>query len=420
MIPELFASAAGVLFIVAFAYAVAPTLRQIGVMRGGQSLRKEAADTACSGRVIIKISIAFFITRLAIYLYAYLLCDASGAAQNGFFGSMAQIWTKSDAPHYLGLAKNGYVTIGDPRFHIVFFPLYPMLTAMAETILGDYFVSGIVVSNICMLVCCIYLYKLALGEGLDTKASFRAVLLVLVAPAAFFQLGPFSESLFLMLCVLCLYFMRQKRFVIAGLYGMLAAFTRSLGVLLAVPLILECLSQGLPEGIRSMRVRLLIRRVWPAMLVPLGTFFYLLVNRIVTGNWLQFLIYQKEHWNQSFGNFINTVHYLSAHAMQWDAATSWVLGWPQILSIFIALIIILVGIRRIRPVLSAYSLTYFFVAIAPTWLLSAPRYLMCDVPAYLTLAKLTRRKWAFALLVGLSCFALLYLCGAFVLGYKVY
>src|SRR5215213_8855841 len=37
------------------------------------------------------------------------------------------LWTRWDANHYLGLAKNGYVAKGEGRFSIVFYPLFPWL-----------------------------------------------------------------------------------------------------------------------------------------------------------------------------------------------------------------------------------------------------------------------------------------------------
>ena len=41
--------------------------------------------------------------------------------QGGFLPALS-LWLKGDAPHYLGIADNWYVTTGDARFHIVFFP----------------------------------------------------------------------------------------------------------------------------------------------------------------------------------------------------------------------------------------------------------------------------------------------------------
>ena len=53
-----------------------------------------------------------------------------------------------------------------------------------------------------------------------------------------------------------------------------------------------------------------------------------------------------------------------------------------------------------------YGLIYFYVSVAPTWLLSGPRYLTALYAVYPALAVLLRKKAAFALLAiafGLLC-----------------
>ena len=58
--------------------------------------------------------------------------------------------------------------------------------------------------------------------------------------------------------------------------------------------------------------------------------------------------------------------------------------------------------RRVRPGYGAYALLYIYMAYAPTWLLSGPRYLTAMAVLYPMLAQLTRRKWAFYLMAALS------------------
>ena len=53
-----------------------------------------------------------------------------------------------------------------------------------------------------------------------------------------------------------------------------------------------------------------------------------------------------------------------------------------------------------------YGMIYFYVSVAPTWLLSGPRYLTALYAVYPALAVLFRKKAAFALLAiafGLLC-----------------
>ena len=64
---------------------------------------------------LLAIFLLFFATR-AILLYTAL------KAQPGW--GWEQLLSRWDGPHYLHLAEDGYQNTGDPRFFIVFFPLF--------------------------------------------------------------------------------------------------------------------------------------------------------------------------------------------------------------------------------------------------------------------------------------------------------
>src|SRR6478609_1085726 len=61
------------------------------------------------------------------------------------------IWNRWDAMQYLKIAHEGYVSTGDDRFLIVFFPLYPALVAGFQIIVRDYLLSAFIVSGIASL-----------------------------------------------------------------------------------------------------------------------------------------------------------------------------------------------------------------------------------------------------------------------------
>jgi hypothetical protein len=408
-----------VLFLIALLLSLRPLLSQLGFLGGGGLVRVYARPKPLARRRWITLVLAFLASRVVIYIFAYVVCRANGM-EGGFFDTLDSIWNRSDAPHYLGIAQHGYQTVGDSRFHIVFFPLFPILVRAVAAALGSYFMAGMLVSNLCLLGVCFFLYRLAVMDGLCDAAAFRAVVFLLVFPASFFLSAPFSESLFLLVSLLVLYYSRQGRFVLAGLFGFLAATTRILGLLLAVPLFLEMISGGLKNGVRDLNWRRFLKRIWPVFLVPLGTAFYLLINKLVTGDWLTFLIYQREHWYQQFGSFWNTVYYLTQNSLSADYNLAYVLSLPQLVGIFAALILMVVGARRLRGSYNAYSLAYFFAALAPTWLLSGPRYIMAMLPIYFTCALLTGKRWVFFAMVSVFLLVQAGLCAAFVSGLPVY
>ena len=124
---------------------------------------------------------------------------------------------------------------GDPRFHIVFYPLYP-LTVMVFRFLfmGNTILSAVFVSNICLIVSGVLMYDLVLKEQ-DRAGARRAVAYLMFCPLSLFYSIPYSEALFLMLCLLSVVLARRRHFGWAVFCGALCAATRSLGVLIAAP-----------------------------------------------------------------------------------------------------------------------------------------------------------------------------------------
>src|SRR5688500_13933486 len=55
----------------------------------------------------------------------------------GSFYDWLAVWTRWDAPHYLDIARMGYVSEGVEARWIVFYPLYPWLVRAASFALRD-------------------------------------------------------------------------------------------------------------------------------------------------------------------------------------------------------------------------------------------------------------------------------------------
>lgn len=142
-----------------------------------------------------KIVFWVLISRVLVYIIAYVLAYITEGYQGGLIDTMGYIWLRSDAPHYLGLAQNWYVTQGDPRFHIVFLPFYPILIKAIWFIFKNYLASAFLVSCLCAAGAGVMLYELALLD-MERKSALRTVRYAFLLPAAFFYNAPMSESLF--------------------------------------------------------------------------------------------------------------------------------------------------------------------------------------------------------------------------------
>jgi len=94
------------------------------------------------------------------------------------------------------------------------------------------------VSSVAGLLLTIAFHRLAKFD-LDDQQAWQATALLLVWPASIALFLPYTEALFLLLSVCCLYSARQQKFWLAGLAAALATLTRQQGLFLALPLAWE-------------------------------------------------------------------------------------------------------------------------------------------------------------------------------------
>jgi hypothetical protein len=139
------------------------------------------------------------------------------------------MWVRWDGIWYTQIAQHGYWTQA-----LAFFPLYPLLIAVGHFVFRlGYDASAVVVANVSLLLFVFTLYHLV-RETFDDTLARRAVWLVLIFPSAFFLSAAYTESLFLWLSTATFLALKRRRFVAAGIFGMLATLTRNEGLFLAL------------------------------------------------------------------------------------------------------------------------------------------------------------------------------------------
>jgi Mannosyltransferase (PIG-V) len=168
-----------------------------------------------------------------------------------------------DSVWFLAIASDGYG--GGARE--AFFPLYPLLVRVAGAPLGSALIGGALVSTALLGVALVLLHRLVALDH-DRAVARNAVLVTALFPMSFFFSAVYSESLFLALSIGAVYAARRERWAWAGALGLLAATTRSAGVLLLVPLAMIYLWDAGRPRLRTMRP-LRADALW-LLLVPLG------------------------------------------------------------------------------------------------------------------------------------------------------
>ncbi len=322
-----------------------------------------------------------------------------------FFHSFRRLYYRSDVAHYMGIARDWYVQEGDERLRLVFLPLYP-LTIKAVTWTGNYFGGALFAAQVFSLALLPAAYELFRLDMDRPMAASCARVLYLLPGAAFLRV-PMSESLFLFLTLMAVYFARKKRFLWAALFTALSALTRSLGVLLLGLLFIEMLLTFLDKYREDRPAALgsIPRYLGLLLLGCSGTLIYLFINWKITGSPFTFLTYQRENWNQQLGFFFNTAAYQSEYALMYlkdgEMTSLLSLSLPNLICCFGALLLLCLGRKQLRVSYLLWALVYFAASIGATWLLSGPRYLAMLFPLAIALRQPFRSRTAGYCLEGL-------------------
>jgi len=401
-------------------------LGRIGIIRSFKSGLGRLAEWVREKKVIKELCIILVMvvaTRLIMFLMAFMGWMITKDETIGFWSSMEMMWNRWDGGHYLYMAENWYTNdmSTDKRFHLVFYPLYPILIKGVYFFVKSYFWSAMIVSNVSLFVGATYLYKLVKLDH-EEAFAFRAVKYMLIYPITFFLSINFSESVFFTLSIMTVYYLRKHKWFLMGLCGMLAAVSRNFGIILLVPVAAEFLLY-IAHAYKNRKDGNFLKSLLNGLnilLIPTGFFLYLLLNKVISGEWFTFLRYQKEYWSQSFGMFYDSIKSTFVNAIpnvsKWEAADRMSLWVPQAFSSVLVFALVIYGIKKIRNSYSLYMLAYITIALSPTWLLSGSRYLMCIFPMYIILALLSKNRiWDFVLtyasIILLALYALCFSCG---------
>jgi len=331
------------------------------------------------------------------------------------------VWQRGDSIWYTRIAMQGYAQ-GDGS--TVFFPLYPLLTRIVGKVLwGNYLLGGIIVSNAAYFLALIALCKLSQLE-FDSQVAARAVIYLSVFPTAFFFLGAYTESLFLLFAVAAFYYARKGNWLAASIMGLLAALTKQLGLLLLLPLLYEYLAQSSKFKVQTSRplatcdLRPVTCDLRPAKgdvlllaLIPIGTLTFLLFRHFCIGE--PFLV--------------------ETYRMRWAVNASW--PWSNIIDSLTAIFdterfpplnpedtllrrvfynsfdlacgglfifLTIASFRRLRLSYGLYMVSVLFVALVqnfrpPYPIVALPRYVLVLFPGFMVLGTVIKNQaphWA--------------------------
>lgn len=350
------------------------------------------------------------VTKLFILFFGFqafeMLENKPVSSAGGFFG----IWNRWDATHYLKIAEQGYTAVGDDRFLIVFFPLYPGVVSLLGTLTGSYLLSSLVISGLASVALGLLFRELVRLDYSEKVAQF-SVLFLFIFPTSYFLHIGYTEGLFLALTVGAFVAARKRSWFIAGMLGLLACTTRVNGLVLLPALLFEAFQEY--QETRVVNARWLF-----LLLVPAGFSVYLLLNYLVAGDPLIFLTYQREHWYRYFRwpweGIWETIKRLDNPKVI-DAHMH---GVQELLFVSIGLASLVIGWKILRPSYRVWLGLNWLLFVSTSFVLSVPRYTLTLFPIFIVMGAIAKRNWPLRL--AFACWSLLFLAlftSFFVRGY---
>jgi hypothetical protein len=334
------------------------------------------------------------------------------------FGFTLRAWRHWDAVWFLRIADHGY---GLKR--AAFFPLYPILVRYVGRVVGNTSLAGILVAVICLALAMVLLYRLV-AEEFDQRVALWTVLLLSAAGTSFYFQAIYSESLFLLLTLASFSAARHGRWWAAGGAGLLAALTRSAGVVLLAPLLWMWVEQRrgaairLPGGPTSAALLTSRRARLPELgwllLVPAGVGLFMAYTLVRFHDALLFVAAQH-YWHRHMAVPTSAMYQgalaakssvtdIAAHPSLFFAVArpSWENQWITLgnLTAFLALLFA-AGLfaacwRRLPAAYTVFAAASLLLPLLypthSTPLLSMPRFVLVVFPLFIALGVLLARR----------------------------
>lgn len=299
-----------------------------------------------------------------------------------------------DAQWYLKIAAIGYpahpsVTALNDRSNMdgltyAFFPLYPLVIATVNAIIGNVELSAFIISNLFVIPDALSLY-FVIHKLYNPSLAIKTTLLLFLFPFSIFFRSYFAEGLQLFLLIWFAYFLMQKKFLPCAIFLGLLNVTKGSGMLLNVLYIVL-----LAQSIFSHRLKL-AKSFLCLVVIAAPLALWTIYNFIQTGDPFYFYAIQKS-WD-------STPAYLHIVQNIWT-----IIHLPELplhsfhksfintsLAIYILLLLIL-SRKHLHPILWWISFLIWFTPFISIDLMSFSRYQTISFPLFLFAALLIRNN----------------------------
>lgn len=318
-------------------------------------------------------------------------------------------WANFDGVHYVSIAQNGYRI-----YQYAFFPFYSIVLR----ILGQLFpfrweTTAQIISGVSFLVGIVFFLRLL--RLLGHPHRIWALVLLLSFPTSFFFSAVYTSAIYFLLTVMTLYFIAAKRWLLAGVFAMLASATQFFGVLLVLIFAMEFFRANRktqPYILRAMA------------LVPLGLVSYMIYLRGLVGDPLAFVHVQPAFGaGRSGGSIVLLPQVLYRYAKIFvsippDSIVYHVAVFELIVFLFGLTVLWLSRSTKLTHLYGLYCLVVLIVPTLSGTLSSMPRYFLSAFPLFFLLTSVHNTRM-YVILLFLFSLGFIYFASAFFRGYFV-
>ena len=309
----------------------------------------------------------------------YFLSDKTSILSNFLLYPFANF----DGVHYLLIAAKGYTV------NAGFFPLFPLSIHIATLPFKDilsfdpkqYFIAITLVSLYFIASLTVF-YKLIKLDYKENVAIW-SIIFLLIFPTSFFYASIYSESLFLLLSLAAFYFARKKRWLVAGIFGVLLSATRLVGIFILPAILYEYFKH---ESKKSLTKLILI------CIAPLGLIAYAFYNLQKWGNAFYFIQAQGNFANnrtvdsiilfpQTIFRYFKILISVKSNIYEW-----WVAFFELSFFIFALTLFYIAWKKKVRFSYLLFGFLCFIIPVSSGTLSGLPRYILTIFPLFITLA----------------------------------
>jgi Gpi18-like mannosyltransferase len=302
---------------------------------------------------------------------------------------VTEMLTTWDGLWYLAVVREGYPRRIPPdvSYHVdearaAFFPLYPLLTRVADWMLPGGDTLAALAINVVLGACAVVLVGMIARRLYDNEVATYSMVLFAVFPGSFVMSFAYADTLMVVLAAATLLALVDERWLLAGILAALTTASRPN----AVAIVFAC---GVAAAL-AIRHRRDWSALWAVGLSPIGFVGFQVFLAAHTGERLAWLRVQQEAWDEglSYG-WTAIVHIYSALRYPLSSPTH-VVTTITVLAMIGALFAL--RYKRLPAPMVAYIAVILALMLLPETVTARPRFLFSAFPLVIPVAAWLPRR----------------------------